>query len=418
MYDFKNNKIIIANYRFFVSGGPEVYMFKFMDLCKRNGIVPIPFSVDYSMNKKSDFSKYFIHSRSKDSVYFNQINKINPLSVYRTLEGFFYNHEAYSKIKKLIHQERPKALYALQVINTLSPSVFKAAKEEGLKVVHRISDFNLVCPSSMMLKNFSPCDECLSMGLDSAIKNKCVHESKMLSKLRVSSMKQHISSRIYDNVDYFVTPTKFTREILIKGGFNQNKIVQVPTFIDSSIITPEFSHDNYVLFLGRMVPEKGVKYAIEAMKIVSQKSSLKLVITGENNKLPKELRDYIDYNGLSDRIIFTGFLQGDSLKKIISHCLCVLCPAIWYENMPNTILEAYAYGKPVIASNIGSFPEVVLDGKTGFLFNPKDSVGLANKILELNNDNMSILMGESARKLVEKEYNPDLHFNRIMELLG
>ena len=70
-----NKKISVANYRYFVSGGPEVYMFKFLDYAKNYQFKCIPFSVKYSQNESTEYSKYFIQSRGGDSVYFNQIKK-------------------------------------------------------------------------------------------------------------------------------------------------------------------------------------------------------------------------------------------------------------------------------------------------------------------------------------------------------
>lgn len=94
-----------------------------------------------------------------DSVYFNQIKK-TPKNIWKTLQGAFYNREAYKNICKMIDDEKSSVLYALQVINTLSPSIFETAKKKGLKVIHRISDFNLTCPGSDMLLGEDPCELC------------------------------------------------------------------------------------------------------------------------------------------------------------------------------------------------------------------------------------------------------------------
>ena len=83
-------KIIVANYRYYISGGPEVYMFKFMDKAPEYGIEPIPFSVNYSKNEPTEYSKYFISSRGGDSVYYNQIKK-TPKAIWKTLQGRLRN---------------------------------------------------------------------------------------------------------------------------------------------------------------------------------------------------------------------------------------------------------------------------------------------------------------------------------------
>lgn len=91
-----DKKVIVANYRYYVSGGPEVYMFKFMERCGDIGYAPIPFSVKYSKNEPTEYEKYFISSRGGDSVYYDQIKK-TPKAIYKTLQGAFYNKEAVKK---------------------------------------------------------------------------------------------------------------------------------------------------------------------------------------------------------------------------------------------------------------------------------------------------------------------------------
>ena len=410
----ENKKIIVANYRYYVSGGPEVYMFKFMDNCRSIGYESIPFSVNYKQNIETPYSKYFISSRGGDSVYYNQIKK-TPKAIIKTLQGAFYNKEAVKNLNKLIDDEKPQVLYALQVINTLSPSIFKAAKKKGLKVVHRISDFNLICPKSDLLLGENPCELCIKHGLKHGLKNKCIHGSKMATIIRCESMKYHRRKKMYKYVDYFVTPTEFTRQKLIDGGFDANKIIKIPTFIDSKNITPNYSNKKYVLFLGRLGPEKGVKYAIEAMSYLKEFSDIKLKVTGE--LIDGAIKDYIISNNLSDRIDFVGFKRGKELEELISNCMCILCPAIWYDNMPNTVLEAYAFGKPVIASRIGCFPELIEDGKTGYMFEPKNSQDLSEKIrLLICDEILANELGKNSRKKVEEEFSKELHFERLKKL--
>ncbi len=408
-------KLVVANYRYYVTGGPEVYMFKFMEESEKIGYKSIPFSVNYSKNIETEYKEYFISSRSGDSVYFDQIKK-SPKAIWKTIQGAFYNREAYKKLSKLIDKEHPKVLYALQVINTLSPSIFKAAKKKGLKVIHRISDFNLICPKSDCLRDDNVCNLCISDGLNNGKKYRCYHGSRAASIIRVESMKYHRRHKLYKYVDFFVTPTEFTRNKLIEAGFDSNKVVHIPTFIDSSKYVPNYANNNYFLFLGRLSHEKGAVYAIEAMKYVKDKN-VKLKVTGQPNDEDIEIKKVIEENGLEDRIEFVGFKQGKELEELTSNATVILCPAIWYENMPNTVLEAYAYGKPVVASNIGCFPELVEDNKTGLLFEPKNAEDLAKKLnFLLDNPQIVIEMGKAGRVKVESEFTPEQHLQQLKKL--
>jgi glycosyltransferase involved in cell wall biosynthesis len=92
-------------------------------------------------------------------------------------------------------------------------------------------------------------------------------------------------------------------------------------------------------------------------------------------------------------------------------------PSVWYDNLPNSILESYASGKPVIASNIGSFPEIVEQDITGLLFEVGNSDDLAEKMeYLLDNKDKIVTMGKKAREKVETEFSPQRHYDLLIEL--
>ena len=253
-----------------------------------------------------------------------------------------------------------------------------------------------------------------------ALKNRCVKKSRMGTLLRVFSMKLYKLIKIFDEVDSFVCTCGFSKKKLIEGGIDSQKISCIPTFIDVSSITPSYENDHYFLFLGRMAHQKGTKYAIEAMKYLRDTDYV-LKITGDisDSQEDQELWKYITENNLQDKVVFTGFLYGMELDKLIDRCTAVACPAIWYENMPNTLIEAYAHGKPVIASRIGCFQDVIIDEKTGFLFKPKDSKELADRMRKYITDEvLSMNQGKCAREYCEGHFAKKEHMDRLISILS
>ena len=93
-------KIILAHYKYYIQGGPERYMFKFMELAKKHGCEVIPFSVNYSTNVSSEYSKYFVTARSDRAEFSGK--GLSPLKAVHRITSEFHNKEAYNKIKKLI----------------------------------------------------------------------------------------------------------------------------------------------------------------------------------------------------------------------------------------------------------------------------------------------------------------------------
>ena len=144
-----------------------------------------------------------------------------------------------------------------------------------------------------------------------------------------------------------------------------------------------------------------------------------LKITGNisDSKDDQEIWDYIVNHDLQDKIEFTGFRQGESLSKLIGDATCIVCPSIWYENMPNAVIEAYAHGKPVVASRLGSLIDMVEEEKTGYLVTPRDSKELAEKLYHFCEDeSLSAKLGKDARAKCEREYCEELHMNELEEV--
>lgn len=410
-------KILIVNYRYFISGGPEKYMFNVQKLLESKGYITIPFSVKNKRNIETEYSRYFVPSiGGEDLVYYKEYKK-TPKTIFQMIGRSFYSIEVKKALQTAIRNEKVDAVYILHHVNKLSPSVISAAKQEGKRVVVRLSDFFLFCPRFDFLSNGEICERCLKGSLINGIKYNCVQNSKIASIVRVASMYFHRLIKIYDKVDYFVTPSLFLKNKLIEFGFNQNKVVHIPTFINSENIKPNYSNQNYILYLGRLNKEKGVEYAIRAMEYVIDKTlKLKIVGAASDNEL-KNIEDIIRTKQLKN-IEILGFKTGNEFNEIIKNSKFTIVPSIWYDNMPNVILEAFAFGKPVIATNLGSLPELVENNINGLLFEPKDVLGLAEKINYLNSNNdLVALYGKNARKKVEEQYNSNIHYERLSNLL-
>lgn len=275
-------KILIANYRYFISGGPEIYMFNIKKILENHHHEVIPFSVKYKMNVKTDYDKYFIEPiGGEDKVYFSEY-KMSPKLIAQLIGRSFYSFEAKKAFFKEIVNENIDAVYILHHVNKISPSIISAAKKANKKVIVRLSDFFLICPRFDFLRDGDICEECIRGSLCNALKNKCVQNSFPATAIRIASMYFHRLIKIYDKVDYFVTPSKILKDKLIQFGFDKNKIVHIPTFIDSSNIKPSYENKNYILYFGRVSKEKGVEYLVRAFKSITD-NDVKLYIVGPSN---------------------------------------------------------------------------------------------------------------------------------------
>ena len=113
-----------------------------------------------------------------------------------------------------------------------------------------------------------------------------------------------------------------------------------------------------------------------------------------------------------------GFKSGVELENIIKESKFTLIPAIWYDNLPNTALESFMYSKPVIASNIGSLPELVVDGENGFLFEPGDEDELLQKIVLMDNDYLVEKMGTASYERLNNCFDSSTHYKALIEIFN
>ncbi len=115
--------------------------------------------------------------------------------------------------------------------------------------------------------------------------------------------------------------------------------------------------------------------------------------------------------GMEDRILFPGFKRGAELKEIVANALCVCLPSEWYENGPYSILEAQALGRPAIVSDYGGLPELVENGRTGFITEAGNVSDLKKKIQEMSNSRMD---SSYISNMAAQAYSADLYAEHIV----
>ena len=327
-----------------------------------NGHEVIPFSIHSNKNVATEYSKYFVEPiGGRDATYFDEVKK-TPKSIWQLLTRSIYSREVEKALKKEINDVKPDLVYIIHFVNKLSPSVITGASKMGIPVVLRLSDYFLLCPRFDFMYEKKVCEECLSKGYRSCIKKRCVKGSLFASVVRVFSMKFHKMINVYKNVYAFITPSEFLKKKLALNGFDEKRIHCIPTFTASKTTIGEPQIGSYGLYFGRVTEEKGVETVIKAYEKLPE-YTVKIMgddTTDEAKRLKKYVKDHKMKN-----VEFLGFKSGEELEDIIKGARFTLIPSIWYDNLPNTALESFQYSKPVIASNIGSLPELVIDGENG-----------------------------------------------------
>jgi len=408
-------RLILVNYRYFVSGGPERYFFNIKEILEQKGHEVIPFSIKGSRNKPAgEFEKYFLDIVD-DEVYFAQTKKKSIRVVLKSFTRMFYSLEAKRKFGLLLDNEKPDLVYIMHFHNKISPSIIDAARKRGVPVVHRISDFQYMCPNALFYNNKTGvCEDCLKGKRWSCVRNKCVLNSTVYSGIKMAAKWLHDVMGVTKKIDAFVIPSEFTLEKLNEYGIPKEKLHHIPTFFNLKEQNPDVEYQPYFLFVGRVEKQKGLMTLIKAF----ENTEYKLRIIGfSNDGYEDELKQYLE--GKQHHIEFLGRKSFEEIVPYLKNCLCTLVPSEWYDNFPNVVLESYAYKKAVIATDFGSLKYMVEDGKTGLTFKYKDIEDLRSKVSYMYEHQQGAKhMGDAAYQILVEKYSPAIHYDKLMNLFN
>lgn len=405
-------KILLVNYRYFFTGGPERYFFNIKEVFERHGHEVIPFSVKSSHNEPNEYDTYFLNAVD-DKIYFSDLDKRNLRLIFKSFTRMFYSFEAKIKFKKLLKDTHPDIVYAIQYHNKISPSILYAAKEVGVPVVHRISDFQYFCPNALLYNERKGiCEDCLKGKSWHCIKYRCVLNSSVYSTIKLIAKLFHDTLHVTDMVNAFVVPSSFTLGKMLEYGIPLSKLHHIPTFFNLKDVNPTVEYQPFMLFVGRIEQAKGLMTLIKAF----EHSDFHLKIIGfSNNGYEEKLHKYLD--GKRHHIEFLGKMTFNDIVPYLKSCLCTIVPSEWYDNFPNVILESFAYKKAVIATHIGSLLELVRDGKTGLTFRYADAQDLRNKVEYMfQHVSKAKYMGNLAFQEVVTNYSANVHEKDLMSL--
>lgn len=396
-------RVLFANNYYYIRGGAERVFFDEIKMLETKGHQVSHFSRHFEKNYSSEYSKYFAPN-------FEYLNAIGIGKISAALK-LIYSIECRRYFGTLLESFKPDIVHAHNIYGRLTTSILDEANRRKVPVVMTLHDYKLICPSYLLFHNGCVCERCRGKKFYHCVIQRC-HKKSITASIvyTVESYFNQIFDK-YKIVRYFICPSKFLLEKHLQIGISEKRLVYVSNFIEPKNFVPDYTDSNYILYSGRLSMEKGILTFLEAVKSLD----IILRIVGEG-PMKEEYEKFVRENKMNN-VIFEGYKSGEELKDLWRKALFVVSPSEWYENFPISILESFAYGKPVVGANIGGIPEMIIDGETGLLFTPGDSEELKEKISYLLS-NLSIIteMGKKAREKVEKEYNPDIHYLNLMNV--
>lgn len=218
-------------------------------------------------------------------------------------------------------------------------------------------------------------------------------------------------------------------KVRVISSFLKNEAIKVsgpkpyfkfPTFtdIDSFLEEEDVAFGNFILFVGFLSPVKNTDILIDSFsQIKNDFPGFKLLIIGEGPE-KKRLEFQTKSLKLEDKVEFKGRLSLRETRNIMKNCYCLVLPSL-SEGLGRVLMEAMALGKPVIASNVGGIPDLVQDGKNGFLFKSGNSGQLAEKLkILLNDKNLAVKFGQEGRTFVQENFSNAKYIENYVALIN
>jgi glycosyltransferase involved in cell wall biosynthesis len=401
-------KILMVNTRHFFGGGDSTYTFNLAELLSNQGHDIAFFAMQDNRNLPDTHADFFV-----TPIDFRDLNQHKTLvNGIKVLTRTIYSTEARQKFAKLLDQFNPDIIHLQNFLGHITLSILFEAKQRGLPVVWTLHDYYLACPNAHFLidRTSEICEACRGGHFYQAIVKRCKKDSMLASGMAAFVAYSNRWMGILKKVDMFISPSNFLKSKLLENGIDEKLVHHIPLFLPERNFFEAEQDQGYLLFLGKLEAIKGINILIEATQRAKE---VPLIIAGSvSEPLTSRLDKILPVNAK-----FVGLKHGLELKNLIHNALAIVLPSIWYENQPYSILEAFASGKPVIASNLGGMTELVTHQERGLLVKPGDPIALA-EAFHWADSNQSLMreMGRNARNYALQNHSQESHYQSLMNI--
>ena len=317
-----------------------------------------------------------------------------------------WNHASLQKVRRAVQEHSPDLIHAHNTFPLLSPSIYLAGREAHVPVVQTLHNYRLLCPGATLMRDGAPCEECLSQrSVLPAIRHACYRSSRPATAAVATMLTIHRAAGTWQRaVDFYIALSGFSKAKFIEGGLPAERIAVKQNFIDNAPQAGEGS-GGHALFVGRLSEEKGIRTLRAAWEC---DPALPLVVAGDG-----PLQD----NHWPPGVTAVGHQPNEKVLELMRGAAMLIFPSIWYECNPMTILEAFACGLPVIASDLGAMRELVDHCRTGLLFRPGDAQDLARTVRwAVEHPAELAAMRIEARLEYEAKYTPERNYSMLMDI--
>ncbi|MBD3393819.1 MAG: glycosyltransferase [Chitinivibrionales bacterium] len=323
-----------------------------------------------------------------------------------------WNSATYRDLTRCIRDRKPDLVHFHNTFPLVSPSAYYAVKRAGLPVVQTLHNYRLVCPEARFFRDGRVCELCLRKRIAwPAVRYGCYQNSRPASAAVTAMLSLHHALGTWrTKVDRYIALTEFARAKFCAGGLSPEKVAVKPNGLARDPGAGP-GGGGYVLFAGRLSPEKGIDTLLDAWPHVPGKLSLKIAGDGPLVEMAAQRASALEH------VEFLGQRTHDEVLDLMRHAEALVVPSRWYEGFPMTVVEAFATGLPVVASRLGGLTELIRHGETGLHFDAGNTAGLAAQIRQVcvHADHAG-RMRAGARREFERKYAARRNYESLVEI--
>lgn len=354
---------------------------------------------------------------------------LNVLRIYSDFPERFraylslYNPQTVGKVKTIIHEFNPDVIHFHNIHYYISYYCLKLAKKSGAKVFLTSHDLMLF-HYGKFIEYINPND--LSCPKEFSYKLTAWQIIKRFKRW-YNPFRNIVIRHYIKYADKIFAVSGELKKACEQNGIRNMEVLHNGLGVDDWQVGSEavgkFKEkynltDRKVIFYGaRLSPEKGGEKAVYILNEVSKKiPNVSLLILGARRAYTDRIQQIADGLGIGERIIFTGWLDGDDLLAAYHVSDVVIVPSISFDSFPTVNLEAMLCGKPVVATCFGGSREAILDGETGFITNPYNIEFFAGRVIELlQNPELAKKFGEAGIRRAQENFRLKNHINNLLK---
>ena len=318
-----------------------------------------------------------------------------------------YNPATKTAMARKLSAFRPDIVHVHNFFPQLSPSVFDACRDAGIPCVMTLHNFRILCPTSILFHDGRVTERSLHHTALWALPHR-VYRSSFLATLPLAAMvdAHKWAGTWRRKVDRFIALTAFAKAKFVEGGIPSGRIaVKGNAAPDPAAAGTQPRHG--ALYVGRLSGEKGIATLLAAWHGVNYP----LRIAGDGPLLQ------ICATAQSGNISCLGRLTRERVDEEMRRAAFLVLPSVCYEMFPMTLVEAFAHGLPVLASNLGGLASLVDDHATGLLFKPGDPADLRAKAeWAAEHPADMAAMGGNARAKYEARYTAEQNYANLIAI--